>query len=58
MDGLSNIICKIESGCTMGGRMINHLIYAYADDLVMLIPSAKGFQRHGGHNYVLYGDIH
>ena len=40
MDGLSDILCKTECGCTMGGRMINHLMYA--DDVVILSPSAKG----------------
>ena len=25
MDGLSDILCRTECGCTMGGRMINHL---------------------------------
>ena len=43
MDGLSDILCKTECGCTMGGRMINHLMYA--DDVVILSPSAKGLQR-------------
>ena len=43
MDGLSDILCKTECGCHMGGRMINHLMYA--DDLVMLSHSTKGFQR-------------
>ena len=43
MDGLSDILCKTECGCTMGGRMINHLMYA--DDVVLLSPSAKGLQR-------------
>ena len=40
MDGLSEIRCRTECGCTMGGRMINHLMYA--DDLVILSHSAKG----------------
>ena len=43
MDGLSDILCKTECGCTMGGRMINHLMYA--DDVVFFSPSAKGLQR-------------
>ena len=43
MDGLSEILGRTECGCTMGGRMINHLMYA--DDLVILSPSAKGLQR-------------
>ena len=40
MDGLSDILCKTECGCTMGGRMINHLMYA--DDVVILSPSSPG----------------
>ena len=40
MDGLSDIPCRTECGCTMGSRMINHLMYA--DDLVISSPSAKG----------------
>ena len=40
---LSDILCRTECGCTMGGRMINHLMYA--DDLVILSTSAKGLQR-------------
>ena len=43
MDSLSDILCKTECGCTMGGRMINHLMYV--DDVVILSPSAKGLQR-------------
>ena len=43
MDGLSDILCRTECGCTMGGRMLNHLMYA--DDIVLLSPSAKGLQR-------------
>ena len=54
MDGLSDILCRTECGCTMGGRMINLLLYA--DDLVILIPSAKGLQRLV--DICAYGDIH
>ena len=43
MDGLSDILCRTECGCTVGGRMITHLVYA--NDLVILSPSAKGLQR-------------
>ena len=43
MDGLSDILCKTECGCTIGGRMINYLMYA--NDLVILSHSTKGFQR-------------
>ena len=43
MDGLSDILCKTECGCTMDGRMINHILYA--DDVVSFSPSAKGLQR-------------
>ena len=50
MDGLSEILCRTECGCTMGGRMINHLMYA--DDLV-----AKGLQRLV-EICAAYGDIH
>ena len=33
MDGISDILYRTECGCTMGGRMINHLMYA--DDLLL-----------------------
>ena len=55
MDGLSELLCRTECGCTMGGRMINHLMYA--DDLVILSPSAKGLQRLVD-ICAAYGDIH
>ena len=55
MDGLSDILCKTLCGCTMGGRMINHLMYA--DDVVMLSPSTKGLQRLIN-ICAAYGDIH
>ena len=55
MDGLSDILCRTECGCTMGGRMLNHLMYA--DDLVLLSPSAKGLQRLVD-ICAAYGDIH
>ena len=43
MNGLSDILCRTECGCTMGGRMINHPTYAY--ELAILSPSAKGLQQ-------------
>ena len=55
MDGLSDILCRTECGCTMGGRMLNHLMYA--DDLVLLSPSAKGLLRLVD-ICAAYGDIH
>ena len=55
MDGLSDILCRTECGCTMGGRMLNHIMYA--DDLVLLSPSAKGLQRLVD-ICAAYGDIH
>ena len=55
MDGLSDILCRTECGCSMGGRMINRLMYA--DDLVILSHSAKGPQRLVD-ICTAYGDIH
>ena len=57
MDGyrLSDILCKTVCGCTVGGRMINHLMYA--DDLEILSPSAKWLQRLVN-ICAAYGDIH
>ena len=43
MDGLRDILCRTECGCTVGDRMINHLMCA--DDLEMLSPSVKELQR-------------
>ena len=43
MDCLSESLCNTQTGCNVGGVMINHLMYA--DDLVIISPSAKGLQR-------------
>ena len=43
MDCLSESLCNTQTGCNVGGVMINHLMYA--DDLVITSPSAKGLQR-------------
>ena len=40
MDDLSNRLNDIKVGCTIGATLINHLMYA--DDLVLLSPSAMG----------------
>ena len=43
MDRLSVTLSKTKVGCALGKIMVNHL--AYADDLVILSPSAKGLQK-------------
>ena len=43
MDKLSVTLSKTKVGCALGKTMVNHL--AYADDLVILSPSAKGLQK-------------
>ena len=43
MDCLSESLRNTQTGCNVGGVMINHLMYA--DDLVIISPSAKGLQR-------------
>ena len=43
MDCLSESLCNTQTGCTVGGVMINHLMYA--DDFVILSSSVKGLQR-------------
>ena len=43
MDCLSESLCNTQTGCNVGGVMINHLMYA--DDLVIISPSAKCLQR-------------
>ena len=55
MDGLSDILCRTKCGCTMGGRMLTHLMYA--DDRVLLSHAAKGLQRLVD-ICAAYGDIH
>ena len=43
IDRLSVTLSKTKVGCALGTIMVNHL--AYADDLVILSPSAKGLQK-------------
>ena len=42
MDDLSNELSKCNIGCTLGPKIINHVIYA--DDIVVFSPSLKGLQ--------------
>ena len=43
MDALSSSLSNTPIGCSIGGVMVNHIMYA--DDLVTISPSAKGLQR-------------
>ena len=43
MDALSSSLSNTPIGCSIGGVMVNHIMYA--DDLVIISPSAKGIQR-------------
>ena len=43
MDALSSSLSNAPIGCSIGGVMVNHIMYA--DDLVIISPSAKGLQR-------------
>ena len=45
MDCLSKSLCNTQTGCKVGGVMINHLMYA--DDLVIISPSVKGLRLLG-----------
>ena len=42
MDGMSSSLSNTPTGCSMGGVMVNHIMYA--DDLVIISPSVKGLQ--------------
>ena len=59
MDCLSESLRNTQTGCNVGGVMINHL--TYADDLVIISPSVKGLQRlldicdvYGQNHYILF----
>ena len=39
LDGLSECLNKSSVGCLIGGRKINHIVYA--DDIVLISPSGK-----------------
>ena len=43
MDDLSSKLNKCSTGCYIGERIVNHLMYA--DDLVVIAPSSVGLQR-------------
>ena len=43
MNDLSICLRKLPVGCCCGDMVVNHLMYA--DDIVLLAPSAKGMQR-------------
>ena len=49
MDALSSSLSNTPIGCSIGGVMVNHIMYA--DDLVIISPSAKGL--HACWTYVL-----
>lgn len=43
MDNLSRKLQECKTGCMVGGRLVNHLLYA--DDLVVLSPYSAGPQQ-------------
>ena len=43
MDGLSSLLNCCNTGCMSGDTIINHLMYA--DDLVLISPSATGMKE-------------
>merc|ERR1712030_310479 len=43
MDGLSKKLSECKTGCMVGEKLINHLIYA--DDLVIMSPYSAGLQQ-------------
>ena len=43
MDDLSRLLNCCNTGCMSGGTIINHLMYA--DDLVLISPSATGMKE-------------
>ena len=43
MDDLSLQLHRQSIGCSMGGTVVNHMLYA--DDIVLFAPSAKGLQK-------------
>ena len=43
MDELSVKLNQESIGCFVGGKLVNHLMYA--DDLVLIAPSSRGLQR-------------
>ena len=43
VDDLSIRLNKLNIGCTIGGMVINHILYA--DDLVLISPSTHGLSK-------------
>ena len=43
MDDLSLQLHRQSIGCSVGGTVVNHMLYA--DDIVLFAPSAKGLQK-------------
>ena len=43
MDDLSLQLHRQPIGCSVGGTVVNHMLYA--DDIVLFAPSAKGLQK-------------
>jgi hypothetical protein len=62
IDELSNVLCKLNVGCFIGFKCVNHLFYA--DDICLLAPSAMGLQQlinvceqYGSDHDILYNPI-
>ncbi len=43
IDDLSVFLSNANAGCNFGGMYVNH--FSYADDMVILSPSASGLQK-------------
>ena len=43
MDNLRLQLHRQSMGCSVGGTVVNHMLYA--DDVVLFAPSAKGLQK-------------
>ena len=56
MDGLSSSLSNTPTDCLIGGVVVNHIMYA--DDLVIISPSAKWLQRpvYGQNHDILFND--
>ena len=57
MDNLSVQLHRQSIGCSVGGTVVNHMLYA--DDIVSFAPSAKGLQKRSdfSHTYGCNRDI-
>ena len=43
IDNLSIQLHRHRIGCSVGGTVVNHMLYA--DDIILFAPSAKGLQK-------------